>query len=165
MQYSRETIKNKILSYLAEEGRYTHECLASMLGTDVQTVDEIISEAENNGEILSYGALINWEKCGKESVTAFIELKTIPQRDLGFDAIAQRICSYPEVKGVMLMSGGFDLGVTAECRTMRDVAVFVAERLATIDGVTSTATHFVMQKYKDSGIVFESRGEDKRGNE
>ncbi len=165
MQHDRESLKNKILSYLAEEGRYTHECLAAMTGTDTKTVDEIIDEAEKDGEILSYGALIDWEKCGREYVTAFIELKTIPQRDLGFDAIAERICAYPEVKGVMLMSGGFDLGVTVECRTMRDVALFVAERLATIDGVTSTATHFVMQKYKDAGIVFGSNIEDKRGNE
>lgn len=161
----RELLKNKILSYLAEEGRYTHECLAAMIGVDTKTVDEIIDESEKNGEILSYGALIDWEKCGREYVTAFIELKTIPQRDLGFDAIAERICAYPEVKGVMLMSGGFDLGVTVECRTMRDVALFVAERLATIDGVTSTATHFVMQKYKDAGIVFGGHNEDKRGNE
>ncbi len=159
------SLKTKILTYLSEEGRCSHATIADMLGVDVKVVDDIVTEAENGGEILSYGALVNWEKCGKECVTAFIELKTVPQRELGFGAVADRICQYPEVKSVMLMSGGFDLAVIVECRTMRDVAMFVAERLATLDGVTATATHFVMQKYKDAGVIFERDTEDKRGNE
>lgn len=158
-------LKQKILTYLSQDGRLTSEQLATMLGCDEDTVRDIIDRACLSGELLSFGAMINWEKAGRESVTALVELKTVPVRDRGFDAVADRICKYPEVQSVYLMSGSFDLAVTVECRTMRDVAMFVAERLATIDGVTSTATHFLMQKYKDAGVVFDRPVTDKRGIE
>lgn len=157
-------MKERILAYLENDARLTPEQLAVMLGITEAEVRAIIAECEKDGTILSYQAIINWDKTGKESVSALIELKTIPQKDKGFDSIAERIANYPEVKSVYLMSGGFDLAITVECRTMRDVAVFVAEKLATIEGVTSTATHFVMQKYKDNGVVFEPDTTDKRGN-
>ena len=97
-------------------------------------------------------------------VRAIIELKTIPQRDRGFGAIAERIAQYPEVKSAYLMSGGFDLALTVEGETMRDVALFVAEKLATLDGVTSTSTHFVLQTYKEDEVFFAEEKTDKRGN-
>lgn len=157
-------MKNKILAYLENDARLTSKQLAIMLGTTEEKVRSVIEECEAEGSILSYRAVVNWDKTGKESVSAFIELKTIPQRESGFDSIAERISNYPEVKSVYLMSGGFDLAITVECKTMRDVAVFVAEKLATIEGVTSTATHFVLQKYKDNDVIFEPEIIDKRGN-
>lgn len=157
-------MKNKILTYLENDARLTPAQLAVMLGTTEDAVRAIIEECEAEGSILSYRAVINWDKTGKESVVALIELKIMPQKDRGFDTVAEKISIYPEVQSVYLMSGGYDLALTVECRTMRDVAAFVAEKLATIEGVTSTATHFVMQKYKDNDVVFEPDRTDKRGN-
>ncbi|HAN21320.1 MAG: AsnC family transcriptional regulator [Clostridiales bacterium GWF2_36_10] len=157
-------MKNKILTHLENDARLTPVQLAVMLGTTEEKVRAVIDECEAEGSILSYRTVINWDKTGKESVIALIELKTIPQKDRGFDCVAEKIANFPEVKSVYLMSGGFDLALTLECRTMRDVAVFVAEKLATIEGVTSTATHFVLQKYKDNDVIFEPDTTDKRGN-
>lgn len=157
-------MKNKILAYLENDARLTPVQLAVLLGTTEEKVRAAIEECEAEGSILSYRAVINWDKTSRESVTALIELKTIPQKDRGFDSVAERISNFPEVKSVYLMSGGFDLALILECRTMRDVAVFVAEKLATIEGVTSTATHFVLQKYKDNDVIFEPDTTDKRGN-
>ena len=119
---------------------------------------------EREGIILGYKALIDWDKTDKEYVTALIELKVMPQRDKGFDTVAERISTYPQVKSVFLMSGGFDLALFVEGETMRDVALFVAEKLATMEGVTATATHFVLQTYKDHDVVYEQETTDKRGN-
>ncbi|PKM63009.1 MAG: AsnC family transcriptional regulator [Firmicutes bacterium HGW-Firmicutes-21] len=157
-------MKNKILTYLENDARLTPVQIAVMLGTTEEKVRSIIEECEAEGSILSYRAVINWDKTGKESVTALIELKTTPQKDKGFDAVAEKISNFPQVNSVYLMSGGYDLAITVECKTMRDIAIFVAEKLATIEGVTSTATHFVLQKYKDNDVVFESDKSDKRGN-
>ena len=157
-------MKNKILSYLENDARLTPIQLAVMLDTTEEEVRSVIEECEANGTILSYRAVINWDKTDRDSVTALIELKTVLQKDRGFDTIAEKIQSYPEVKSVYLMSGGYDLALMVECKTMRDIGIFVAEKLATIDGVSSTATHFVMQKYKDKDVVFEPERIDKRGN-
>jgi len=157
-------MKNKILTYLENDARLTPVQLAVMLGTTEENVRAIIETCEAEGSILSYRAVINWDKTGKESVTALIEIKIIPQKDRGFDCVAEKISNFPEVQSVYLMSGGYDLALTVECRTMRDVAAFVSEKLATIEGVTSTATHFVMQKYKDNDVIFEHDTVDKRGN-
>jgi DNA-binding Lrp family transcriptional regulator len=135
-----------------------------MLDVSVEQVKEMLEELRNENVILGTKTIINWDKAGKESVSAFIELKTVPQRDKGFDAVAERVARYDEVKSVFLMSGGYDLAVLVECRTMRDVAVFVAEQLATIEGVTATATHFIMERYKDFGVTFENDTVDLRGN-
>ncbi len=157
-------MKERILSYLEKNARISHEDIATMLGISVQEVSEIVADCERDGTIINYRTLVDWEKAGKSSVTALIELKTIPQRDKGFDSVAERICHFPEVKSVSLMSGGFDLAITVECPNMRDVAFFVAEKLATIEGVTATATHFELQKYKENGVVYGTETIDKRGN-
>lgn len=157
-------MKERILSYLEKNARVSHEDLATMLGISVDEVKKIIAECESDGTILNYTTVIDWEKAGKSSVTALIELKTIPQRDKGFDSVAERVCNFPEVKSVCLMSGGFDLAITVECSNMRDVAFFVAEKLATIEGVTATATHFELQKYKENGVIYGTEKVDKRGN-
>ena len=157
-------MKERILAYLEKDARTSHSDIATMLGIAEKEVDEIVAECENDGTIMSYRTMVNWDRTGKNAVTALIELKTIPQRDKGFDSVAERICHFPEVKSVALMSGGFDLAITVECANMRDVAFFVAEKLATIEGVTATATHFQLQKYKENGVVYGTEKTDKRGN-
>lgn len=157
-------MKERILAYLEKDARTSHAEIATMLGVTEAEVASVVAECESDGTIMGYNTVINWAKTGKTSVTALIELKTIPQRDKGFDSVAERICLFPEVKSVALMSGGFDLAITVECANMRDVAFFVAEKLATIEGVTATATHFELQKYKENGVIFNNETVDKRGN-
>ncbi len=157
-------MKERILSYLEQNARMSHGDIATMLGISEAEVSEIVKECEADGTIMNYKTIIDWEKAGKSSVTALIELKTIPQRDKGFDSVAERVCNFPEVKSVCLMSGGFDLAITVECNNMREVAFFVAEKLATIEGVTATATHFELQKYKENGVIYGTEIVDKRGN-
>jgi DNA-binding Lrp family transcriptional regulator len=157
-------MKERILAFLEKDARITHSDIATMLGITEKEVSDIVAECEADGTIMSYRTVIDWNKTGKTDVTALIELKTIPQRDKGFDSVAERICHFPEVKSVALMSGGFDLAITVECANMRDVAFFVAEKLATIEGVTATATHFELQKYKENGVVYCTEKTDKRGN-
>ena len=153
-------MKTKLLSIIEKNPLLCADELAVMLDTTVETVTSILEECRSEGIILGTKTIINWDKAGKESVSAFIELKTVPQRDKGFDAVAERVANYEEVKSVFLMSGAYDLAVLVECRTMRDVA----EQLATIDGVTATATHFIMERYKDWGVNFEKDPVDLRGN-
>lgn len=157
-------VKNEILSHLENDAHLDAATLAVMLGKGAEEIKKEISACEADGTILSYKTLINWEKTDRRMVRAFIELKTIPQRDKGFGAVAERIARYPQVKSVFLMSGGFDLALFVEGESMRDVALFVAEKLATMDGVTSTATHFVLQTYKDNDVIFEGDDADQRGN-
>lgn len=153
---------NEILEILNEDSRRTPEEIAVMLGTDVETVRQKIEELEKNKVIVKYNTLINWDKTDREYVTALIEVKVTPQRDLGFDAIAERIYKFPEVKSVFLMSGDYDLAVMVEGRTMKEVAFFVAEKLSVLDSVLSTATHFVLKKYKVDGVVLEDEERDYR---
>jgi DNA-binding Lrp family transcriptional regulator len=114
--------------------------------------------------ILGYKTLIDWDKTDREYVSAMIEVKLVPQKGRGFDKIAEKIYNYPEVKNVYLMSGGYDLCVLIEGKTMKEVAYFVAQKLSTIEYITSTATHFVLKKYKDTGVVYGSADVDERGN-
>lgn len=157
-------MKTKILTLIEKNPLLAPAELAVMLDTTVENVNQILDECRREGVIMGAKTIINWDKIGRESVSAFIELKTVPQRDKGFDAVAERVARFDEVKSVFLMSGAYDLAVMVECRTMRDVAVFVAEQLATIEGVTATATHFIMERYKDFGVNFEKEAVDLRGN-
>lgn len=152
----------QILQILEKDNRVTKEQIAVMLNSTVEKVTEAIREMEENHTILKYSTLINWEKTERDFVTALIELRVTPERGAGFDKVAERIYNYPQVKAVYLMSGGFDLTVIVEGSTMKDVALFVAEKLAPLDEVISTATHFVLKKYKDEGVIFESKNEDTR---
>lgn len=153
---------NEILEILNEDSRRTPEEIAVMLGTDVETVKQKIEELERNKVIVKYNTIINWDKTDREYVTALIEVKVTPQRDQGFDAIAERIYKFPEVKSVYLMSGDYDLAVMVEGRTIKEVAFFVAEKLSVLDSVLSTATHFVLKKYKVEGVVLEDEEKDYR---
>ena len=146
----------KLLKLLEENPRLTVNQLAEMAGLPIETAEGIIGECEQNHTIVGYRTIIDWEKTDLETVTAFIEVKLLPQRGEGFDRIASHIYRYPEVTSVYLMSGGFDLAVTIEGKSLKEVAMFVAEKLAPMDGITATATHFVLKKYKDHGVEFVS---------
>ncbi len=156
-------MKDKIIAMLENDARLTPKQLAAVLDSTENEIAALIDELERDCVIVGYKAVVNPELTGNDCVSALIELKITPQRDRGFNAVAERIRNFPEVKSVYLMSGGFDLALIIEGKTMRDIAYFVAEKLATIDGVNATATHFVLQKYKDNGISFEIEKEDKRG--
>jgi Transcriptional regulators len=155
---------DNILQLLEENGRLTADQLAVMLGREKNEVKAVIKHYEDTGVILGYTTLIDWDKTEREYVSAIIELKVAPQRDRGFDRIAEKIYNYPEVKSVALMSGGFDLLLTLEGKTLKEVAYFVANKLAPLEDVVSTATHFVLKKYKDKGIVYGAPEVDERGN-
>ena len=156
----------QLLELLQDEAKLTASQLATMLGESQEDVVKAIAQYEKEGVIKGYHALINWERTETQKASALIELRITPKKDTGFDEIAGRIVNFPEVESVYLMSGGFDLAVTVSGRTMQDIAMFVAKRLSTIDGVLSTATHFVLTKYKDGGVVFNSDCEetDERGS-
>lgn len=152
----------EILEILEKNGKASEEEIALMLNISVDEVRATIKKLEEDNIIVGYNTLINWEKSSKENVTALIEVKVTPQRGQGFDKVAERIYRYPQVKACYLMSGGFDLTVTIEGTSMKEVALFVAEKLAPLESVQSTATHFVLKKYKDEGVVFEENGKDDR---
>ena len=153
----------ELLELIENNPKYTAAKLATMLDMDVEKVEEAIKKLEKDRVILSYKTLINWDKTDAEKVTAFIELKVRPQFEQGFDAIAEEIYKYEQVKTVWLMSGGFDLGLIVEGKTMKEVALFVAEKLAPLDTVLSTGTHFVLKTYKDCGVIFDKKFGDERG--
>ncbi|MGI6777607.1 MAG: Lrp/AsnC family transcriptional regulator [Acetivibrionales bacterium] len=152
----------EILEILEKNNKLSEEQIAVMLNISVEEVKETIKRLEEQNIIMGYNTVINWEKANKETVVALIEVKVTPQRGEGFDKIAERIYRYPQVKSCYLMSGGFDLTVIIEGKTMKDVARFVAEKLAPLESVLSTSTHFVLKKYKDNGVIFEDNGEDDR---
>jgi DNA-binding Lrp family transcriptional regulator len=127
-------------------------------------IKKMIDDYEKAGIILGYTTVIDWDKTDTEYVNALIELKVTPRVGSGYDEVAERIYNYPEVESVYLMSGGFDLAVTLRGKTMREVAVFVAQKLATLDAVTATATHFILRRYKDHNVIFGSAPVDERGN-
>ena len=156
-------MNKELLKLLESDARLTPAQLAVMLDLDVKEVTEELRQLEANGTILGYKTIIDWEKTEEESVTAMIDVKLTPQRDRGFDRVAEKIYNYPEVKAVYLMSGGYDLSVLIEGRTMKEVAFFVSQKLAPIDAVISTATHFVLHKYKDTGVVYDTVEIDERG--
>lgn len=158
--------KERILAILQDDSTLTPAQIAVMLGEEVAEVVAAIQEYEKDGVIKGYHALINWDRIDARRASALIELKVTPQRDSGFDDIAARIMEFPEVESVYLMSGGFDLAVMVNGETMADIAMFVAKRLAPIGGILSTATHFVLTRYKDGGKVFVSDYEeiDERGS-
>lgn len=152
----------EILEILEKNSRYTDEQIATMSGKSVEEVREAIRDFEERSIIAGYTTLINWENTGRETVTALIEVKVTPQRGEGFDKVAERIYNFPQVKACYLMSGGFDLTVIIEGKTMKEVALFVSEKLAVQEYVLSTATHFVLKKYKDHGTIFKEKQIDDR---
>ena len=152
----------KLLELLQNDATLTPSELALMLEKEEGDIKAMIRQLEKEGVILGYQAVIDWDKTDRETVTALIEVKVMPQRDDGFDKIAEKIQNYPEIKCLYLMSGGFDFTVLIEGKTMKEVAFFVSFKLAPIEGVVSTATHFVLKKYKDKGVIYRGELKDER---
>ncbi len=155
---------NTILRLLEDDSRLTPAQIALMCDKEEGDIRRMIADYEAEGIILGYKTLIDWDKTDREYVSALIEIKIAPQRDRGFDRVAEKIYNFPEVQSLYLMSGGFDLAVLIEGRTMKEVAYFVARKLAPIEDVISTATHFVLRKYKDKGVIYGPAVQDERGN-
>ena len=155
-------MREKLLSAIEKNSRIGLSDLALILGKDEIEVANELTKLEQEGIICGYHTLINWEKTDIEKVTALIEVKVTPQRGQGFDRIASRIYNYPEVRDVYLISGGFDLLVTLEEKSLKEIAQFVSEKLSTLDSILSTATHFILKKYKDHGTVVDEKIEDER---
>ena len=152
----------ELLELLEQDARRPVGELASILGNSEYEVKNDISKLEKDKIILSYNTLINWQKFGDDTVTAVIEVNLTPEREHGFDAIAERIERFDEVRTVYLMSGSFDLLVIIEGKSLNDVANFVAMKLATIDEVTGTRTHFMLKPYKKDGVILDDKEKDRR---
>lgn len=157
-----DDFKQKIIELLKEDARRSPALIATMLGASEAEVAAAIRELEEANVIVKYATVVNWAKVDSEKVTALIEVQITPERGRGFDAIAERIYLYPEVKSVYLMSGAYDLLVEIEGKTLKEVASFVSNKLSPIDRVLSTKTHFILKKYKQDGITFEDHEDDRR---
>ena len=158
-----EALKEELLKLIERNSRIDLKELAVLVGASEIDVVNAMEEMEKDGTICAYHTLINWEKTSIEKVTALIEVRVTPQRGQGFDSIAERIYNYPEVRSLYLLSGGFDLMVILEGKTLREVSSFVSEKLSTMETVLSTSTHFILKKYKDHGtIMADAPKEDER---
>jgi len=155
-------MRKQILKHIEKESKINLGELAIMLDTDEVTIANEIAEMEKEKIICGYHTLIDWDKAGVELVTALIEVRVTPQRNQGFDRIAERIYNYPEVNAVYLISGSYDLLVTLEGKTLKEVSQFVSDKLSPIEAVISTATHFILKKYKDHGTILVSKTESER---
>ena len=155
-------LKEKILRAIAKDSKIATEELAIRLGCTKEELITAIAEMEADKVICGYPTLIDWDKVSDEKVTALIELKVTPQRGQGFDKIAERIYKFDEVESVYLMSGGYDLTVIIRGKSMKEVSRFVFEKLAPMEAILSTATHFVLKKYKENGIVMQNDEQDER---
>ena len=157
-----QSLNMQILEILKEDCRTPLERIAVMTGASLQEVAQAIEDMESQHIILHYAPIINWDKTDRERVEAMIEVKVTPQRDMGFDALAGRIYRFDEVKSVYLMSGSYDLLVLVEARTLKELALFVSEKLSPLENVTGTATSFVLKRYKQDGVIFVGEHSDKR---
>jgi len=155
-------MREEILRYLERNSRIDLKELAIILGTDEVTIANEVAKLEEEHIICGYHTLIDWDKTSSDKVTALIEVRVTPQRGQGFDSIAERIYNYPEVRSVYLISGAYDLMIIMEGKTLREVSSFVSDKLSTLDSVLSTATHFILKKYKDHGTIFTQKNRDER---
>lgn len=151
-----------ILEILREDCRLPLEKIAVMTGATLEQVAEAIDRMEKERVILRYSPTINWDLTDRERVEAMIEVRVTPQRDMGFDAVAKRIYRFDEVKSVYLMSGAYDLLVLVEARTLKELAMFVSDKLSTLEMVTGTATSFVLKRYKEESVIFDTEKSDNR---
>jgi len=152
----------QIFEILQDNARATPEQISTMLGIPVTEVEKAIKQAEENKTIIKYKTIINWSKLGQEEVWALIEVRLTPQRDAGFDTIAERIYRFPQVQYAYLVSGTYDLALLVKGKNMQEISSFVTEKLAPLDKVQSTVTHFLLKRYKDEGEIIETAGELKR---
>ena len=152
----------EILKILENDARTSPDQIATMTGTPASKVEKIIKQAEEDRTIVKYKTMINWEKAGKEEVRALIEVKIQPQREVGFDAIAERIYRFPEARSAYLVSGTYDLAVLVTGKTMHEVASFVSQKLAALESVQGTVTHFLLKRYKEDGEIVDGEEKPKR---
>lgn len=145
----------QIFEILEQNARATPEQISTMVGMPVNEVERIIKQAEKDGTILKYKTTINWAKLGKEEVWALIEVKVTPQQDVGFDAIAERIYQFAQVYSAYLVSGTYDLAILVKGKSMQEISSFVTEKLAPLERVQSTVTHFLLKRYKENGQIFQ----------
>ena len=155
-------MREELLKVIEKNSRIDLKELAVMLGVEEAAVVNELEALEAEGVICGYHTLINWEKTSEEKVTALIEVRVTPQRGQGFDSIAERIYNYPEVRSVYLISGGYDLMVILEGKSLREVSAFVSDKLSTLETVLSTATHFILKKYKDHSTIISTKKQDER---
>ncbi len=155
-------MREKLLAIIEKNSRIDMKELAVLMGVEEIDIVNELAAMENEGIICGYHTLIDWEKTSIEKVTALIEVRVTPQRGQGFDNIAERIYKYPEVNSVYLISGGYDLLVTLEGKSLKEISGFVSDKLSTLDTVLSTATHFILKKYKDHGTILAKKYEDTR---
>lgn len=155
-------MRERILNIIEKNAKLSTEDVAALLGEDLERVAAEVAEMEKDGTICGYHALINWDNTKDERVDALIEVKVTPQRGMGFDSIAERIYQYEEVDALYLMSGGYDFTVMIKGRTMKEVANFVSMKLGPMESVLSTATHFVLKRYKDHGTRLSVAKSDER---
>ncbi len=155
-------MREQILTFLEKNSKIDLKELAIMLGSSEEVIANEVMEMEKEKIICGYHTLIDWDKVSVDKVTALIEVRVTPQRGQGFDNIAERIYNYPEVRSVYLISGGYDLMVILEGKTLREVSAFVSNKLSTLDTVISTATHFILKKYKDYGTILNNKEVDER---
>ena len=155
-------MREQILTFLEKNSKIDLGELAILLGSSEAVIANEIAQMEKEQVICGYQTLIDWEKTSSEKVTALIEVRVTPQRGQGFDSIAERIYNYPEVQSVYLISGAYDLLVILEGKSLRDVSSFVSDKLSTLDTVLSTATHFILKKYKDYGTIMGKKTKDER---
>jgi len=155
-------MREELLAIIEKNSRIPLDELAAMLGTTEDKVVNELSALEKEGVICGYHTLIDWEKTSQEKVNALIEVRVTPQRGQGFDKIAERIYNYPEVRSVYLISGGYDLLVTLEEKSLKEISMFVTDKLSTLDTVLSTATHFILKRYKDHGTILDKKRVDER---
>lgn len=154
---------DNLLRLLEGDCTLSKKQLAAMVGMSTERVEETIRDYEKNNIILGYKAVIDWDATDRQDVTALIEVKVEPQRDDGFDRVAERIYQYEEVESCYLMSGDFDMTVIISGRSLQEVARFVSQKLSTIDAVKSTATHFILKKYKESHLIFRKQEKQEEG--
>ncbi|MGI5921383.1 MAG: Lrp/AsnC family transcriptional regulator [Syntrophomonadaceae bacterium] len=155
-------LEKKVLALIEHDAKLSAKTIAIMLDESEETIVQIISKLEQNKTIIGYGTVINWDKVGGDGVTAMIDVKVTPQREVGFNSIAERISRFPEVSCVYLMSGLYDLSVIVTGKTMKEVASFVSHKLSTLDNVQSTVTHFILKRYKQDNFIFDEPKTDKR---
>lgn len=155
-------MRERILAVIEQNSRLRSAEIAALLGEDVEAVRAEMRAMEDEKVIAGYHTIIDWDKTGNEKVNAIVEVKTTPQRGLGFDRIAERIMQYPEVDSIYLMSGEYDFAIFLNGKTMREVANFVSEKLSPLEEIRGTATHFLLKKYKDHGAIMDEKTHDER---
>jgi len=152
----------QVFEILEQNARATPEQISTMVGIPVDEVEKLIKQAEQDGTILKYKTIINWPKLGEGEIWALIEVRVTPQRDVGFDAITERIYQFPQVYSAYLVSGTYDLAILVKGKNMQEISSFVTEKLAPLETIQSTVTHFILKRYKESGEIFQSPDESNK---